>query len=172
MFDWLQTNWIENLRKKRILLTPSTASTAQSEVIQLKNKYLCSLREIDEMRHRFARQSETHKNHLLVKIVNDFLPVVDSLERAIASDHEQENPWREGFVRTYEQFQAILAKYDVTLVPGLGSPFDPRWHEAISLVQTQEHKAGIVLRVVESGYRRNNQLVRAAKVIVSTQSVP
>ncbi|MBD3267931.1 nucleotide exchange factor GrpE [bacterium] len=133
----------------------------------IPRKYKELLDEMDEMRDRFKRQSERHKQHTLKMIIGDFLPVVDSIERALETDIEKDNPWMDGLQKTHDQFLSILKKYDVQQTPGRGAPFDPHWHEAISVQQTEDYEENTVIEVIQEGYSINGHLLRPGKVIVA-----
>jgi molecular chaperone GrpE len=158
MFDWLHVGW--NRKRDKADRDPRT------ELAHFKHQYRSAIQEIDEMRARFIKQSDRHKQYTEERILRDFLPIVDSLHRAIESSTEPENPWLHGVQHTYQQFQNILAKYKVEPVPCQGCPFDPEWHEAVSTMPSPLQKDGTVIHVIEQGYRIDDKLLRAAKVVV------
>ena len=158
MVAWIQFFW-----KKK---AEGEQTGSIQEIDQLKLKYKEALQEINEMRARFILQSERHKQHTVEMILRDFLPIVDSIQRAVESESSQDNPWLDGFKKTYQQFQRVLIKYEVQPVPSKGVPFDPAWHEAVSVVKSDEIKDGIVLESIEQGYQINGRLLRAGKVVV------
>ena len=159
MVAWLQVFWKKKADRE--------SSGSYQEIHQLKMKYMEALQEIDEMRSRFIRQSERHKQHTVEMIVRDFLPVVDSIQRAIEADDAPDNPWLDGFRKTYEQFLHVLTKYDVNPIPSKGVLFDPAWHEAVSVVKSDQFCDGLIVDSVEQGYLISGRLLRAGKVVVA-----
>jgi molecular chaperone GrpE len=157
MMEWFRLIW------KRANGAKNTTRHAAA----LQQKYLNAMQEMNQMRDRFIRQSERHQIHMVERIVRDFLPVVDSIQRALEAEDAQDNPWLEGFEKTYAQFQQVLQKYEVHPTPGAGAKFDPVWHEAVSVRPSDQHDDGIILEVVEQGYRMNGRLLRAGKVVVA-----
>ncbi|MEX0930656.1 MAG: nucleotide exchange factor GrpE [Candidatus Paceibacterota bacterium] len=103
-------------------------------------------------------------------MITSLLPVFDSFEMAFADTTSyQETPeqWRAGVEGIYAQLLSILETYDVKPLSPVSEPFDPTYHEAIEQVTvTEEKEDGIVLEVVQKGYRMGERLIRTAKVKV------
>ena len=65
------------------------------------------------------------------------------------------------------QLAQLLARYGLIEVDTVGHPFDPTVHDAIASVPSHDYPEGVVVEVVEKGYRTDTELVRAAKVVVA-----
>jgi molecular chaperone GrpE (heat shock protein) len=108
------------------------------------------------------------------RLLNEFLDVVDDLERALASQ-ASDGPLhhgdgiRRGVELTHRAAMRLLEKEGATAIAAEGQPFDPNWHEAVATVPRDgsEVALGTVVKVVEPGYRIGDQLLRPAKVIVA-----
>ena len=59
-----------------------------------------------------------------------------------------------------------LERHDITPIQAQDLPFDPNWHEAISMMEDQEKENDTIAQVVQTGYVRNGRLLRAARVVV------
>jgi molecular chaperone GrpE len=59
-----------------------------------------------------------------------------------------------------------LERHDITPIEAQDKPFDPNWHEAISMLQDPEKENDIISQVVQTGYVRKGRLLRAARVVV------
>lgn len=106
----------------------------------------------------------------LEKLLQDLLPVVDNLERALATiDREDEanKAIVEGIELTHKSFVDTLGKHSVEVVDPAGEPFDPELHQAMTQVPNGDVEPNTVLDVFQKGYRLNGRLVRPAMVIVS-----
>ena len=68
---------------------------------------------------------------------------------------------------TLKQFEEILGRNDAKAIPGVGLPFDPNLHEAITQMPSADHPPMTVLMEVERGYVLHDRVVRPSKVIVS-----
>ena len=110
--------------------------------------------EFENFRKRAARDREELVDRATQRLVEALLPVLDSLDGALA--HEAETPGEDamlnGMQGTRRQLLDVLAKEGLEIVPGVGEPFDPAVHEAVMgggdghLVVTEEMRRGYALR--------------------------
>jgi molecular chaperone GrpE len=104
------------------------------------------------------------------KIVNDLLPVVDNLERALSAidmNNETFTAIAEGIQLTLKSFIDALARHQVLVVNPHGEPFDPNLHQAVSAVPNPDVEPNTVINVFQKGYTLNGRLLRPAMVVVS-----
>ena len=95
------------------------------------------------------------------------LPVIDNLERAIASDAQDAAKLTEGVQMTLRQMLEIMGKMGLSEVPALGETFDPDLHNAV--MRSEEGENGKILEVFQKGYRVKDKIVRYAMVKVSAK---
>lgn len=105
-------------------------------------------------------------------LVLELLPILDACAKGMevmsAADPDPAlTPYLEGYRLLTEQIKAVLEKFQVAAVPGVGSRFDPRIHEAVLREFTREHDEGTVLEEYRSGYLIRDKLLRAAQVKVA-----
>ena len=138
------------------------------ELANAKDQVLRSLAEVENIKRRAARDVENAHKFAVEKLLNDLLPVVDSLEKAVetAEATEGAEPIAEGVVLSLKLFVDILGKAGVEQIDPLGLPFDPQEHEAMTMVPNPDAEPNSVMDVMAKGYKLNGRLVRAAKVIV------
>ena len=99
--------------------------------------------EFDNYRKRIERERSEFVNHAAAELVNDILPVLDNLERALeAPDAGTDNRFREGIEIVRRQFRDILRRAGLNEVEALGMDFDPHVHEAVGRVETTDHREG------------------------------
>jgi molecular chaperone GrpE len=98
--------------------------------------------------------------------VKALLPVFDSLERAlqVKSDGAE---FRNGVELIHKQLQAALGKLSVQQITAKGEPFDPRYHEAIEMVETSDAPDHQVIEELQRGYKFKDRLLRPAMVKVA-----
>lgn len=128
------------------------------------------LAELDNLRKRTAREVEIANKYAVEKIINDFLPVLDSLEQALdvgVNDEDKEDAAREGIKLTVQLFLSTLEKHNVKQLNPLGEAFDPNQHEAMSMQPSDEAEPGTILQVFQKGYMLYERVIRPARVIVS-----
>lgn len=126
--------------------------------------------EAQNIRRRAEQDVEKAHKFGLEKIVNDLLPVVDNLERALASfdaTNEALAPFAEGIELTLKSFLDALARHKVEVVFPEGEPFDPNLHQAVSTVPNPDVEPNTVLNCFQKGYTLAGRLVRPAMVVVS-----
>lgn len=136
-----------------------------------KEQSLRSQAEAQNARRRAEQDVEKAHKYGLEKIVNDLLPVVDNLERALASidpANETLTAFAEGIQLTHKSFVDALARHQVAVVSPEGEPFDPNLHQAVSAVPNPDVEPNTVLNCFQKGYTLHGRLVRPAMVVVST----
>jgi molecular chaperone GrpE len=119
--------------------------------------------EFDNARKRQEREMERVMRNASERLVNDLLPILDNLERAL----EVEGDVRGGVQATLGQFAAVLGEQGLTPVPSDGEPFDPNVHEAVMSEPSEKHEENTVLRTFQRGYTLNGKPIRTAKVVVA-----
>jgi len=123
--------------------------------------------EFDNFRKRAAKEKDDVQRFGSERLLKDFLPVLDNLERAL--DHaEQHEPRQviEGVKLVQKLFETTLAKHGVVGFSAVGKPFDPAVHEAL-MQQESDEPAGTVVSEMAKGYKLNDRLVRPAAVVVA-----
>lgn len=135
-----------------------------------KEQVLRSQADVQNTRRRAEQDVEKAHKFGLEKMVNDLLPVVDNLERALAAidpANDALKPIAEGIQLTYKSFIDSLARHQVAVVDPQGEPFDPNLHQAVSVVPNPEVEPNSVLNVFQKGYTLHGRLVRPAMVVVA-----
>jgi molecular chaperone GrpE len=122
--------------------------------------------EFENYRKRAAREAAQAGERAKANLVRELLPVVDNLERALATANPEEDHLAEGVRLVHAELIATLERNGVKAFDPSGEPFDPTVHEALSM-REGDNGAGIVLDVVEKGYRLGDNVIRPARVIVS-----
>lgn len=135
-----------------------------------KQQVLRSQAEAQNAQRRAEKDVEKAHKFGQEKLLQDLLPVVDNLERALAS-MDRENPdfkaVVEGIELTHKSFVDALAKYNVEPVDPKGEPFDPELHQAMTMVENPDVEPNTVIDVFQKGYTLHGRLVRPAMVVVS-----
>ena len=97
------------------------------------------------------------------------LPVVDDFERAmenIPADIKKSS-WLEGIQLVQRKLETTLENFNVTPIKALGEPFDPTLHEAITQEPSDKFESGVVSRVVQTGYKIGDRVIRPSLVVVA-----
>ena len=126
--------------------------------------------EMENLRRRTEIDVEKAHKFALEKFVNELLPVLDSLDRALEvanKDSEAMAGMVEGIELTRKSMLDVVAKFGVQVVADIDVPMDPNVHQAIAMVESDEIAAGNVLMVMQKGYTLNGRTIRAAMVTVA-----
>ena len=126
--------------------------------------------EEDNLRRRTEQDIEKAHKFALEKFVNELLPVIDSLDRALeVADKANPDmaPMVEGIELTLKSMLDVVRKFGVEVVADTNVPLDPNVHQAIAMVESDDVAAGNVLGVMQKGYTLNGRTIRAAMVTVA-----
>jgi molecular chaperone GrpE len=123
--------------------------------------------DFENYRKRAAREAAASGERAKSGLVRELLPVVDNLERALASAQEGEQHLAEGVRLVHSALMAVLERNGVEQFDPSGDRFDPGEHEALSMREQDGAQSGLVIDVVEKGYRSNGSILRPARVVVS-----
>ena len=122
--------------------------------------------EFDNARKRAAKEQQDFRDFALADTVKTLLPIVDNFERALQSRSETSD-FRTGVELIYKQLRDTLAKLGVQTIEAKGQPFDPRFHEAVEMVDTPDAADHEVLEEWQRGYKYKDRLLRPAMVKVA-----
>ena len=135
------------------------------------DRYLRAAAETENVRKRAARDVENARRYALENFGRDVLAVKDSLEMGIqAADKADVETLLAGKEATLKMLNATLERFGVEEIDPEGEPFDPEFHEAMTLQPSADMEPGSVLTVVQKGYSLNGRLLRPAMVIVAAEA--
>ena len=123
--------------------------------------------DFENYRKRAAKEAAAAGERARGGFVKELLPVVDNLERALASAGEGEDHLAKGVELVHQELLAVLARNGVSQFDPAGEQFDPELHEAVSVREQEGAAPGVVLDVVGKGYRAGDAVLRPARVVVS-----
>lgn len=122
--------------------------------------------EFENARRRAAKEQQEHRDFAIADAIKSLLPVLDSFERALQVKSGS-NDFRSGIELIYKQLQDTLTKLGVHAVPAKGEPFDPHYHEAIEMVETEDMPDHHIVEELQRGYKLKDRLLRPAMVKVA-----
>ncbi len=119
-------------------------------------------------RNRANQEMEEAKRAVQFGVISRFISIVDDLERAIENvPEEAQIEWTEGVELVLRNLEKALELEGVSQIESLGKSFDPREHEALLYEENSDIEDGLILNVIQQGYRLNERIIRPARVIVS-----
>jgi len=138
---------------------------------QQKEEYLELARrtkaDFENFRKRAAADVQAAQTRGKVAVAREVIDAVDNLERALEAA-EDGAALREGVEMVLSGLRETLTRNGVEAVDPKGEKFDPTKHEALSTQPVEGTESGVVVEVLQKGYALGDQLVRPARVVVSS----
>ena len=152
---------IEELRKK--------LEEKEKEIKGHHDRLLRLAADFENFKKRAVREKEDWTKFANEDLIKGILPFVDNLERAVnhAEKVADTGVLIEGVRLTIQQLLQALNKFGLSSFESVGKPFDPAVHEAMLVVETDEHEPNQVVEEFQKGYLLNDRLLRPATVSVS-----
>jgi len=125
--------------------------------------------EFDNARKRAAKEQQDFRDYALADVVKVLIPVLDSFDRALQTSPEK-SEFHAGVELIQKQLQDALTKIGVRPISAKGQQFDPRFHEAIEMVDTEDSPDHQVIEELQRGYKLKERLLRPAMVKVARNS--
>jgi molecular chaperone GrpE len=142
----------------------------QVDLITAKDDVLRAHADAQNVKRRAEQDVEKARKFALEQFCKELLPVIDNLERALEAapaDEPVVKPIAEGVELTLKSFADAFARFKIEAVNPLGEPFDPQFHQAMSMVENADVEPNTVTLVMQKGYTLHGRLVRPAMVMVS-----
>jgi len=130
-------------------------------------RYLRAAAETENVRKRSARDVENAHKFALERIGKELLGVKDTLEMGIAADGASVKSLIEGSNATLKLLGSTLERFGIVEVDPAGEPFDPEFHEAMTVLPSADVEENTVIEVLQKGFRLHDRLIRPARVVVS-----
>lgn len=127
--------------------------------------------EMENIRRRSEKDVSNARKYALEKFAQELLPVIDSMEMGVAAAMDENadiSKLREGTEMTLKMFESAIDKFGIKSVHPKGEAFNPEHHQAMTMIDSQEHEPNTVIDVMQKGYLLNERLVRPAMVVVSS----
>ena len=134
----------------------------------LQDRLLRIAAEFDNYRKRVDRDRRDQADAAVASAIEDLLPIVDNLERALeAPAGEDADSYRQGVELIHRQMMDVLRRRGVTPIESVGTDFDPQVHQAVAHEASPVHREGEVMEEFRRGYKLGDRLLRPAMVKVA-----
>jgi len=140
---------------------------AEDEALELKDSWLRSLAEIDNIRKQAAADVAKAYKYAIEKFAEDLLLVKDALESALAAENASPETLRAGVELTLKQLGGAFDKAQIKVIDPAGEKFDPHFHQAMAMVDSTSQAPNTVVTVFQKGYLLNDRVLRPALVTVA-----
>ena len=154
----------DELQQMEIALTQ-----AEEDLANHRDAMLRMQAEMENLRKRLVRDLEKSRKFALERIMKDLLQVRDSLELGLETDSESATAeqLREGQALTFKMLDKALRDHDMELIDPLGEVFNPEFHQAVTVLPSEEFEENSVMEVLQKGFKLHDRLIRPAMVVVS-----
>jgi molecular chaperone GrpE len=133
-----------------------------------KEKYQRLLAEFDNARQRNEKENKKMYDYGAKDSIEKLLPVVDNLERALATvPEDQKNAFEEGVEKIYRQLMDTLSAIGVEPMNAEGKQFDPNFHNAVIHIEDENLEENVIVEEMQKGYMYKDQVLRHSMVKVA-----
>lgn len=139
----------------------------EAKYLALKDQYVRAFADFENTKKRLERDKNQSLEYANERIMNDLLPVLDTLEKALesAQNNPQASAIAEGLQLTLESFVKVLNKHGVEVIATEGE-FDPNLHECLMQVPHEEKNDGEILQTLQKGFVYKQRVLRPSMVSV------
>ena len=138
---------------------------ADALAAEQNDKYMRLAAEYDNFRKRSAKEKEGIYADAYADALKSILPIIDNLERAVGV--EGADAVAKGLEMTLKGAAEALEKMGVEAFGAEGDEFDPNMHNAMMMVDDENHKEGEIVYVFQKGYKKGDKIIRYAMVTVA-----
>lgn len=143
---------------------------AEAHIGEWAEKYLTLTADFENYKKRVNSERADWAHEAQKRIVLDLLAIADNFERALEQEKKRESAegvaWLAGFEMIYQSLEKLLAKYGVQAITDF-SVFNPKYHEGLMSVESDQHQSGQIVQVLQKGYTMNDKVIRPATVSVA-----
>jgi len=153
--------------------SPAAGALDPEEIQKQRDEYydllLRKTAEFDNYRKRVERDRQTLVESAAADLIEELLPLVDDLERALAAEAAGPgaDPYRQGVELIHRQLLEVLRKRGVRAIEAVGAPFDPHYHQAVVHEPAAGAREGEVIEEFRRGYMLGDRLLRPSMVKVA-----
>lgn len=140
---------------------------AAKQLESVKDQFTRLTAEYDNYRKRTTKEKDSIYQDAKADTIREFLAVYDNLERAVATEGDEDSPHKKGLEMIFHQYQDILARLGVTEIAAKGQAFDPEKHNAVMHIDDEAYGESVVAQVFQAGFEMNGKVIRHAIVQVA-----
>lgn len=171
----IETKENSDKQGKEKKIEKASIESNESKLEEAENQVLRALAETENLRKRYDREKEDLSNYVISNFAKEIVSVLDNLQRALSSVDLEELKKKdesilklvEGIELTEKQIMSTFDNFKIKKVLSKDAVFDPNIHQAMFEVEAEEKNPGIVIEVIQEGYKIGERLLRPALVGVS-----
>ena len=157
---------------EQVVILRRDLDEARDELGQSREQVQRVHADLANFRKRTEEESIVMRQDANRRLIMNLLPVIDELELAINHLAEPGNgdaaeSWMEGVKLIHRKAYGILEAEGLSRIEAVGAQFDPLQHEAVGVVDSDQHPSGYVVEALRNGYRLRDRVIQAAQVVVA-----
>ena len=137
------------------------------KIEELNAKYMILMADFQNQKKRFDKEKADIYQYANEKIVKNLLEVLDNFERALDATKDADPSLHDGMELIFKQLMTALENAGVAEIKALGEEFDPNFHNAVMMEETDEYESNKVSGVMQKGYTLNSRVIRPSMVKVA-----
>ena len=149
--------------------TPSVEEQLREAMLKVQehqDAWLRAKAETENVRRRAQEDIAKASKFAIERFAGELLAVIDSLDAALAVENPSVDSLKSGTELTLKQLLAAFEKSGLKQINPLGEKFDPNFHQAISMVPSDQ-EPNTVVTVLQKGYLIAERVLRPALVMVA-----
>lgn len=171
--EQLAANLAENAEtqpaEETMTISVAEYNKLKADLNEAKDRSLRALAELENFRNRTNRLQKEERKYASADIARAILPLWDNLGLALSIQDPEKNvlAFVDGVKMVYQEFLNVLEKNGVKKIQALGQPFDPKFHESVAFVPSDEYPANTVAVELKAGFMLHDRVIRAAQVCLA-----
>ena len=147
--------------------TDTALEDAEKRYQELNSKYMRLMADFQNQKKRFEKEKSDMYMYAGEDIIKRILEVMDNFDRALDMAGDTDPKFKEGMEMIFKQLMGVLEKEGVKEIEALGEEFDPNFHSAVMMEDTDEYESNKVSGVIQKGYTMKSKVLRPSMVKVS-----
>ncbi len=170
--DTADVEVVEEAPDEEVIIMASEFEKLQSTIAELRDQLMRQQAEFENVRKRLRKTADEAGIRSLARFVRPLLNEMDNFEMAIkAANPEKFNDFAMGVTMIHENVKGVFSGAGIQIVQADGI-FDPAKHEVVAEIEQEDVARGQIIEVQRNGYQLNDQIIRAAQVIVAKPPAP
>ncbi len=156
--------------EEKLDLIKAAWDTSENKAAEYLDGWQRAKAEFINYKKRVNRDRDQYNKDAVGRVVKNYLPIVDDLERALKDkpNDGQSEAWANGIELIYRKLVTILENDGVVPIEADGAMFDPNLHEAVVQIDSPDHDSGQIVEVIQTGYMIGERILRPARVCIAT----
>lgn len=146
---------------------PEELGNNDAEIEELTLKLTRMQADYNNLKRRTEIEKKGSVDFGIETLACELLPILDNFERALEAENDKEASFYQGITMIYSQLIENLNKVGIEEIDALNETFDPNMHNAIMVEESEEHEEGIVIGILQKGYKFKDKVIRPSMVMVS-----